>query len=78
MQEDKAALESARIDALVDRRVEIVDKMQELCADLAKLDLDIVRAGGLQRPAIAGTIGATIAGTIGATISSAAGLVRKA
>jgi hypothetical protein len=77
MAEKKAELDTARLDALVRRRTELVTKMQEFCLDLAKLDLDIVKAGGLTRAAIAGTIGATIAGTIGATVASTAGLFKK-
>lgn len=70
-------IDAAKMEALVERRTELVVKMQELCSDLAKMDLDIVRAGGLTREPIAGTIGATIAGTIGAAIAGTAALYKK-
>lgn len=73
----KPTIDSARVDALVERRIGIVQKMQELCVELATLDLDIVKSGGLTRGPIAGTIGATIAGTIGATIAGTANLSKK-
>lgn len=70
-------IEDARLQALVERRIELAVKMQELCVELAKLDLEIVQSGGLTRGPIAGTIGATIAGTIGATIASTSGLFKS-
>ena len=70
-------INETRLQALVQRRTELVVKMQELCLEVAKLDLEIVQAGGLTRGPIAATIGATMAGTIGATVASTAGLSKK-
>ncbi len=70
-------IDAARLQALTEKRTDIVIKMQELCLDLAKLDLDIVKSGGLTRGPIAGTIGATIAGTIGATVAGTSNLFKK-
>ncbi len=73
MAEDQAIVE-ARIRALFERRCELIVKGQELCLELSRVDLDIVRAGAsLPAGAIAGTIGATVAGTIGATIAGTIG-----
>lgn len=64
----------ARVRTLFERRCELVVKGQELCAELARLDLEILRAAGpLPVGAIAGTIGGTIAGTIGATVAGTIG-----
>jgi hypothetical protein len=77
MADQKNKIDAARLDALIEKRAGIVQKMQETCLELATLDLDIVKSGGLTRGTIAGTIGATIAGTIGATIAGTANLYKK-
>ena len=70
-------IDAAKMEALLARRTELVVKMQELCSDLTKIDLDIVKACGLTSEPIAGTIGATIAGTIGAAVAGTAMLSKK-
>ncbi len=66
-----------RIHSLNDRKIDIALKMQELCLELARIDAEILRAGGCVSAcgAIGGTIGGTAAvgGTIGGTALGAAG-----
>lgn len=54
-------INKAKIQALCERRVELLVKHQELCVEIAKVDLEIVRAGG---GIVSGPIGGTIGGTI--------------
>ncbi len=54
-------IKAARVQALCERRAEIAVRMNELCLELAKVDLELMRTGGI----IGGAIGGTIGGTIG-------------
>jgi len=67
----KKDVKQARLEALCVRRSELLVKHHEVCLEIAKVDLDILRAGGAISGAIGGTIGGTIAGTIGGTIGQA-------
>jgi hypothetical protein len=67
-------IKKSRLTALCERRGELIVKMHELCLEVAKVELEILRAGGsVGGGPIAGTIGGTIAGTIGGTIGAQSG-----
>ena len=56
---------AARVKALCERKSELCVKYHEIVLEMAKIDLDLLRAGGTIASPIGGTIGGTIAGTIG-------------
>lgn len=67
-------LDAAKLQALVERRADALVKMQKAALDLAKIDAEMVRLGGIAcLTSVAGTIGATVAGTIGATVAGTIG-----
>lgn len=61
-------VKAARLKALCERKAELCVKYQEIVVEIAKVDLDIIRTGGVVATPIGGTIGGTIAGAIGGTI----------
>jgi hypothetical protein len=55
------SIQDTRFRALNERKAELVVRVREMCLELAKIDHEIIKAGGV----VSGPIGGTIGGTIG-------------
>ncbi|PWW81591.1 MULTISPECIES: hypothetical protein [Prosthecochloris] len=66
-----AKTNEAKIKSLNDRKIDVALNIQELYMELAKIDAEILRAGGMIP--VGGTIGGTIGGVTGGTIGGTVG-----
>jgi hypothetical protein len=62
-----------KVRALNERKVDLALKVQETLLEIARIDAEILKAGGVVPVGgtIGGTIGGTVAGTIGGTVGAA-------